>query len=515
MLAPVNFQPFSRFDWLPRAAFIGLIVWLWSGAGHPRAMAADAVAPSKANSTVPSPAASVSERAGEDWPRFLGLRGDNTSRETGLLQRWPTNGLTALWVREIGTGYSAPAVLGNTLVLHHRVGGEEIVEAFDATTGASRWRHAYPSRFVDPYGYNNGPRCSPLLTSNRCYTFGAEGRLVCVDLATGRLVWERDTARDWTVPEAFFGVGSTPLLEDGRLIVMVGGQPNSGVVALDPATGRTLWENVGQTNWHGVVTTGWRGERPYQWTGVEKSTSYASPVAATIHGRRHVLCLMRQGLVSLNPTNGAVNFSYWFQSMVNDSVNAACPVVDGDQILISAAYFRIGAVLLRVKPDGRTLETVWRQPARIPTSTLELRETPPQPLELHWTTPVLHQGSLYAFSGRNEPDAQFNCVEWSSGRLRWSRDERWRGHPPPGSRAQPEVYGRGSAIVADGRLIVLGEGGRLGLFALNAEKPEEISAFQVPQLHFPCWAGPILSRQRLYLRSEDALVCYDLKAPKP
>lgn len=459
-------------------------------------------------------AAAAADRAGEDWPRFLGPRADNTSRETGLLKKWPTNGPPVVWERKVGTGYSAPSVMGNVLVLHHRVGGDEIVEGMDAATGRSMWRHGYPSRFIDPYGYNNGPRCCPVLTSNRCYTFGAEGKLACLELQTGRLVWERDTAKDWTVPEAFFGVGSTPILEGDRLIVMVGGQPNSGVVALDAATGKTIWEAVGRSNWNGVITAGWRTERPYVWTGVEKSASYATPVAATIRGQRHLLCLMRQGLVSVNPTNGSVNFSHWFQSMANNSVNAACPVVQDDLILISAAYFRIGAVALRVKPDGRGVETVWRQPAKVPTSTLELRETGPQPLELHWNTPVLHGGHVYAFSGRNEPDAQFNCVELGTGRLKWSRDESWRGHPPPGSHAQPAVYGRGSAILADGRLIVLGEGGRVGLFGLNPEKPEELSSFQAPQLWFPCWAGPILSRQRLYLRSEDHLVCYDLKAPE-
>ncbi|MFM1769906.1 MAG: hypothetical protein RJA22_2435 [Verrucomicrobiota bacterium] len=446
-----------------------------------------------------------------DWPQFLGPEANNISRETGLLERWPTNGPPLLWEKSVGTGYSAPSVLGGTLVLHHRQGNEEVVEAFDAATGAPRWRHAYPSRFIDPYGYNNGPRCTPLLVSNRCYTFGAEGRLICLDLASGRQVWERDTARDFNVPEAFFGVGSSPLLEAGRLLVMVGGQPSSGMVAFDPETGKTLWESVGRTNWDGVVMTGWRNEIPYRWTGVEKLASYATPVAATFHGRRQVLCLMRQGLVSVNPTNGEVQFSYWFQSPANDSVNAACPVPWGDQVLISAAYYRIGAVLLRVGRDGRTLDTVWRQPAAMPNTPLAVRATPPQPLELHWGTPVLHEGHLYAFSGRDEPDAQFNCVEFKTGRLAWSRDEKGPKHPP--QRSQFPVYGRGAAILADQRLIVLGEFGKLGLFAANPRRPEEISSWQVPQLGYPCWTGPVLARQRLYLRSEDRLLCYNLARP--
>jgi outer membrane protein assembly factor BamB len=443
----------------------------------------------------------------DDWPRFLGARGDNTSSETGLLEQWSGGGPPRLWARLIGSGYSAPSVRGDRLVLHHRLEDEEIVEAFDAAEGKPLWRHAYPSQFRDPFGYNNGPRCTPLLTSNRCYTFGAEGKLLCLDLRTGTRIWHRDMAREWNVPEPFFGVGSTPLLEGNRLLVMVGSQPNSGVVALDVNTGKTLWENVGRTNWEGVAMLGWPGEPPCRWTGEEKLARYSSPVAATIHGRRHVFCLTRQGLGSLNPTNGEIYFSRWFQSPVNESVNAMCPVVWNDLVLISAAYYRVGAVLLRVRPDGRSFDEVWRSPPdpkqRDPATGRFVEPV----LELHWNTPVLHDGFLYAFSGRNEPDATFRCVEFMTGRLLWSRDERWRAH----STAQPSVYGRGSAILADRHLIVLGEGGRLGLFKLNSKQPEEVCSFQVPQLEYPCWAGPVLSHKRLYLRSETQLICFDLR----
>ncbi len=129
-------------------------------------------------------------------------------------------------------------------------------------------------------------------------------------------------------------------------------------------------------------------------------------------------------------------------------------------------------------------------------------------LELHFNTPVLHHGFLYAFSGRNEPDATFRCVELRTGSLKWSRNEGW----PVRSSRQPPVYGRGSVILADGKLIVLGEGGRLGLFRPNPERPDEICAWQVPQLNYPCWTGPVLAQRRLYLRSEDQLVCLHFAA---
>ena len=236
--------------------------------------------------------------------------------------------------------------------------------------------------------------------------------------------------------------------------------------------------------------TAWPGEPKLRWQRWEKQASYSTPTMATIHGQRHLLCLMRQGLVSVNPTNGEINFSFWFRSRLNDSVNAMTPVVIDDLIFISAAYYHVGSVLLRVKPGGKSVEEVWR-------STV---------LETHWNTPIYDQGFLYAFSGRNEPDAHFRCVEFKTGKLMWDRDETWAPHSTP----QPKVYGRGSAIMADGKLIVLGEGGLLGLFKPDAKEPQEISRWQVPELRYPCWASPALSHKKLYLRSEDRLVCLDL-----
>jgi outer membrane protein assembly factor BamB len=433
---------------------------------------------------------SLDAQGAGDWARFLGPHGNGISDETGLLDKWPSNGPPILWDKSIGTGYGAPAVLGNRLVFHHRIGGDEIVECAEADTGKTLWQYKYSSQFIDPYGYNNGPRSSPVLSSNFCYAFGAEGKLLCLELQTGKLVWQRDTGKDFNVPEAFFGVGSTPLLEDGRLIVMAGGQPNAGVVALDAATGKTLWESVGAKNWEGVPMSGWPGQRTVHWQPWEKQASYSSPVAATIHGRRQILCLTRQGLVSLDPATGAVNFSFWFRATVSESVNAMSPVVVDDMIFISGAYYKVGSVLLRVKPDNKSVEEIWRGTS----------------MELHWTTPIYLEGYLYAFSGRNEPDACMRCIEFKTGKLMWDVDERWAWH----GTGTPPVYGRGSFILADGKLIAIGEGGILGLFKPNPKQPEEICRFQFPQLHHPCWAGPVLSHKRLYLRSEDRLVCVNL-----
>jgi outer membrane protein assembly factor BamB len=285
-------------------------------------------------------------------------------------------------------------------------------------------------------------------------------------------------------------VGSTPLLEGGKLIVMIGGQPNAGVVAFEPETGRTLWESVGEKNWSGQPMRGWPGERTVSWQRWEKQASYSSPVAATVNGQRLVFCLMRQGLVALDPANGAVKFSRWFRARVDESVNASDPVVVGGDVLISGAYYRVGSVLLHLGADNQSFTETWQGPG----------------LEMHWSTPIAVNGFLYGFSGRNEPDAHLRCVEFATGAVKWDRDESFAKH----STEQPPVFGRGSFIFADGKLIALGEGGLLGIFRPNAERCEEVSRWQVPSLKQPCWAGPVLADGRLYLRGEDRLVCVRL-----
>jgi len=426
-----------------------------------------------------------------DWPQFLGPSGDNHSPETNLVENFPPTGPRVLFDLPVGTGYAAPSVGSGKLLLFHRVGPNELLEAKDPSSGQSLWTNSYPTSFQDPYGYNNGPRCAPLITNGMVFTLGAEGRLSSFDLESGTRRWQRETAKDFEIPEAFFGVGSTPILETGRLIVMVGGQPNAGVVAFDPLTGRTLWESVGETNWQGQPKLGWPGEAPVQWKRWEKQASYASPVTTTLNGERVVLCFLRQGLVGLNPTNGAVRFQHWFRARVEESVNAANPVVRGQDILISSAYYRAGSVLLRPNASNTSLTEVWRSLA----------------LEMHWSTPVLFGEYLYGFSGRNEPDARFRCVEIGTGKMAWERDESWAKN----TSKQPSTFGRGSLVAADGRLYALGEGGLFGIFRPDAGRCHELARWQVPSLHFPCWAGPVLSNGGVYLRSEDRLVALDLR----
>lgn len=468
----------------------------------------------------PSAPADSSGRAAEenadstDWAMFLGPHGSGVSNESGFASSWPKEGPRVVWSKEIGAGYGAPSICGDRLVVHHRIidrrASDEIIECLDAATGEPQWRFAYPSRFSDPYGYNPGPRCTPLLTGEHCYTLGAEGKLVCVTLEAGEKVWMRDLKQEFDIPDWFFGMGCSPILVDGRLIVLVGGQPNSGVVAFAPPTGKTLWESVGRATWDGVET-GWPNRPRYDWEEGEQIVSYSSPITATIHGRNHLLCLMRQGLVSLDPADGRVRFKHFFRSIDHESVNAARPLVIGNRIFITAAY-GLGSALLEVAEDGESCKVVWQNRRN---------------MLAHWSTPIHVGGYIYGFSGRHENEGELRCIDLETGRVVWQTSGyegdlgRLRLDPATGRivdvDGQPMAfpfYGRGSKILAGDQFIVLGERGTLALVKVNSAKWEELARTSVKDISYPAWAAPVLSRGRLYLRDEDSLVCLELPKVK-
>ena len=216
------------------------------------------------------------------------------------------------------------------------------------------------------------------------------------------------------------------------------------------------------------------------------------------------MCLLRQGLVSLDPETGKVRFKYWFRARVHESVNAARPVIVDDMIFLSAAY-ETGAALLRILPDGTSYDVVWRNKRGMST---------------HWSTPIYQDGCVYGFSGRHEGEAMLQCVDLKSGELLWETN----GYNGPASdlRTNPSgeivdadgqpatFFGRGSKTSVDGKFIMLGERGILVLGKLSKQKFEPISRATFQQIRYPAWAAPVVSHGRLYLRSEDHLLCLDV-----
>jgi outer membrane protein assembly factor BamB len=390
------------------------------------------------------------ESPGGNWPQFLGHDRNGTSTEKGLLQTWSEKGPPLLWQKNVGEGYSGPVVSGTDLVLFHRVGDEDVVECLNPANSERRWKYAYATSYRDLLGKGNGPRSTPLIAGNRVFALGAQGKMLCLNRKTGELLWERNLNDDYKVRPGYFGVGTSPLLEQDLILVNVGGK-GAGIVALDAATGKEVWK------------------------ATDHEASYSSPVAATIDGTRHVLFLTREGLVSVNPENGAVRFSKHWRARINESVNAATPVVAGGHVFVSACY-QTGAGLFKVRKDG--VDEVWAND---------------ESLSNHYNTSVQHDGFLYGFDGRQEEGPHLRCVEWLTGKVRWTRKD-------PGC---------GSMILADGNLIVLTEDGDLLL--VEATPKEYREKAKASLLHGPCRAQPALADGKLYARDRDKLYCWDLK----
>ena len=165
------------------------------------------------------------------------------------------------------------------------------------------------------------------------------------------------------------------------------------------------------------------------WKATNDEASYSSPSVATINGARHAFFLTRVGLVDLDPSNGQVRFSYPFRSRSSASVNAATPLIAGNQVFISASY-GTGAALLEV--NGSEYKKIWAND---------------DSMSNHYSTCVLRDGFLYGFHGRQEEGQALRCVQWRTGKVMWNVDG----------------YGAGTVTLAGDKLLILRENGELVL----------------------------------------------------
>jgi outer membrane protein assembly factor BamB len=341
-------------------------------------------------------------------------------------------------------------VVGKRVVLFHRVADEEVIECFDTDKGQSQWKFAYATKYRDKYGKGDGPRATPLVAGGKVYTYGVDGVLTCVELEGGKKVWQEALRDRYKMRDNFFGVGTSPLVEGELLLVNVGAK-NAGVVAFNKDTGKEVW------------------------TATDDDASYSSPVAATIDGVRHAIFFTREGLVSLDPANGKERFRMRWRARMAASVNAAAPLVIGDEIFVTASY-QTGALLVQAKKDG--LKEIWSND---------------ESLSSHYNTPVVRDGFLYGIDGRQEEGGRLRCVEWKTGKVRWTKED----------------SGCASLLLADGHIIALTEGGDLVLIEATPEAYREKA--RVGGLAATCRAPLALSDGKLYGRDAKQLHCWDLK----
>ncbi len=407
----------------------------------------------------------------DDWPRFLGPSDNAVSHETGLLKAWPPGGPALVWEIEKGEGWSCPAIVGDRLILFHRKAGREVVDCLERESGKPLWNFSYEAPYKDRYGSSDGPRTSPVIAAGRVFVYGVTGQMHVLDLADGKIVWQRDIEHDFQLLPSFFGRGSTPLVLGSRVILNVGGKDNVCVAALDAATGKTVWT----------------AHHPW-------GASYASPIAAVVHGRECVFVFAggesrppTGGLLCIDAKTGEVLNATAHRASIAESVSASSPVVVNDRVFVTESYGS-GGEAIDIAPDF-SAHSAWKTDR----------------FGAYFMTPVVKDGCLFGFDGQQPSLAELVCSDVATGKELWRDD--LGGH-----------FGRGSILLADGGALALGEFGELAWLELSPKgvvAKQRATLFKAPET----WTLPALSHGLLYVcqneRSADGkprrLLCYDLR----
>jgi outer membrane protein assembly factor BamB len=395
-----------------------------------------------------------------DWPQWLGPHRDGSTAE--IVAPWKGK-LEVVWQHPIGEGNSSPVVAEGRVFFHAKVKdkNEEEVIAYDAKSGKELWRTTYPrAEFQSLYG--NGPRGTPAVVDGKVYTFGITGVLTCFEAASGKIIWQVDTLKDFNAPKLFFGVAGSPLVEGDKVLVNVGA-PGASIVAFDRNTGKVVWKTR------------------------DDKASYSSPIAFGEGKTRQAIFLTARGLVSLNPADG----STWWEFPLVDRLleSSTTPVRAGDMLVGSSITYGSAGLHLETKDTKPAYQQEWTN----------------KDLTCYFSTPVaVGKDQLYMVTGklpnplapRTPPAATLHCVEAKTGKILWSR-------PKVGE------YHASLLRTGDDKLLMLEEFGDLVLLQPDAKEYKELARTKVCG---KTWAHPALANGLLYLRDEKDVLCVRLGA---
>ena len=388
-------------------------------------------------------AAATSAGAADDtWPQWLG-----PTRDGRAARSWAgkTPRLVLAWKRPLGSGGSGIVVADGRAFTLFSDEESEFAVAVSVADGRELWRAKLDAAVPAAEG---GPVSTPLVSGATLVTLSSACQLRALEAATGKVVWQRDLKADFAV-NLRRGCATSPLLEGGHLIVQAGGRENEQrVVALEPATGRTVWSARGP-----------------------ERTTYTSPVVAEIGGVRQLVVHhtvvgppMTSGLLGMRLSDQAVLWSRPLDKMSFDT-----PLV---------------------LPEGRVVLGTWSdtQAVRVTGEGGRLQAQP------HWRTgdlvsyvspPVFHDGHLYGFGGDF-----LACVEAAGGRTVWKE------------RLYP-----GSVILVGDRLVVLSvTAGLLRVVQATPAGYREEAKLEVLNRGARADTPPSFAAGHVFVRNEEELV---------
>jgi outer membrane protein assembly factor BamB len=409
----------------------------------------------------PAAAGSLPEGTDADgWPRWGGPSGDFVVDGTDLADAWPPEGPPTLWSRPLGEGYSAIAAGGGMLFAMHRDEDTDVVSALRAADGATIWTHTYiaETREGNQTQFGSGPNATPLLLDDRVITLGYTGWLHCLDRETGDVQWAYELIRDFGGEVLDFGYSASPVLHDGKVIVLTGGNEQA-VLALDPADGSVAWRSAAG------------------------SVSYATPIAIEIDGRRQIVYLSADEVLGIDGSNGELQ---WRFPVVNQYRNNATDPRFGDDGLLWVATQLDGgtrALRLSLEGDATRVEEAWSSTK----------------MSIHYWNVLRLGDHVYASLGSN--GSILAGIDVTRGEILW----RERG------------FEKANFVHAGDRTVLLDAEGRLALLRLGPERVEILA--QVKLLDGPTWTVPTLVGSTLFVRDQKAIRALDLgpaaAAPAP
>jgi len=402
-------------------------------------------------SLIPSAMFLASAATGAEWPQFHGPRRDNVSTETGLLKQWPEGGPELLWTAQgIGHGFSTVAIAGGLIYTTGSMGPDTVITALDLH-GKPQWtaKNGPADKHDRP-----GARSTPTVDGDRLYHEGSLGDLACLDARTGKLIWQVNILKEFEGRTPKWGLAESPLVDGGRVLCVAGG-PKAGMVALDKATGKTLW-----------VCKETR-ERP----------GYASPIAIEFGGIRQYVTMMEKSVVGVRADDGKLLWQQPHVAFADETVST--PLFQAPFVIVSTlGPGGTQCIELKAGGGGISAKQAWQTNV----------------LANHHGGVVLVEGYIYG----SNVGSKWECLDLKTGRMVHAADG----------------VGKGSLTVADGMLYTYSEkDGTVGLVKATPERHEVVSRFRIPEGgQGPCWAHPVVCGGRLYLRHSDFLYCYDIQA---
>ncbi|MBX3746766.1 MAG: PQQ-binding-like beta-propeller repeat protein [Verrucomicrobiae bacterium] len=407
-----------------------------------------------------------------DWPQYHGPLGDGSSLES-VRTDWEEQPPRILWRRPIGPGWSSIAAQHGRIVTQERratpSGEREFCLALDAATGDPLWAvDVERARYTDLAGYDDridGPRSTPTLDGDRVYLITSHLKLLALHAGTGDIAWIRDFPQELGSSVLPWENAASPLLV-GDLILLNANAPGRRLMAVRKHDGSTAW------------------------SGQEVGLTHATPVLAHLDGVAQAIFLTLPGLVSVVPETGAVLWRLEFSP--SHTSTAASPVVAGNHVHASAAY-----------AAGTWIGQISRTDSGF--TAVETARQRGNAYQLHWSTPVAHEGFIYAIPSPTSAQARLACLDPSAGTNRWTQTQVGSGN-----------IGFGSLIRAANSLIVLTESGELVLVPPNPQGYSELGRFKI--LHAHCWNRPALANGVLFARNsslQSEIVAVDLSTAPP